>query len=81
MVFRQWQCHGLQTHYYFLSYMGKVGNKYDETVSSYNARLRPALRNIQKLQGVEEHVDKEMNQLGMNVKPLIEVPKTNEDDK
>ena len=60
--------------------INKVGNKYDETVSSYNARLRPALRNIQKLQGVEEHVDKEMEQLGMNVKPLIEIPKKNEDD-
>ena len=60
--------------------INKVGNKYDETVSSYNARLRPALRNIQKLQGVEEHVDKEMEQLGMNVKPLIEIPKKEDDE-
>tara|TARA_Y100000768_G_C23935739_1_gene662453 strand:+ start:19 stop:1200 length:1182 start_codon:yes stop_codon:yes gene_type:complete len=60
--------------------INKVGNKYDETVSSYNARLRPALRNIQKLQGVEEHVDKEMEQLGMNVKPLIEIPKKEDNE-
>ena len=54
------------------SSINKVGDKYDKTVSSYNSRLKPALRNIQKLQGIEEHVDKEMEQLTVKVKPVLE---------
>ena len=40
----------------------KAGKSYDESVSSCNARLKPAIRNIQNLQGIEEHTDKEMEQ-------------------
>ena len=57
--------------------INKVGDKYDKTVSSYNSRLKPALRNIQKLQGIEEHVDKEMEELTVKVKPVLE--KSNKD--
>ena len=57
--------------------INKVGDKYDKTVSSYNSRLKPALRNIQKLQGIEEHVDREMEELTVKVKPVLE--KSNKD--
>ena len=50
----------------------KAGKSYDESVSSYNARLKPAIRNIQNLQGIEEHTDKEMEQLNIDVKPVLD---------
>lgn len=50
----------------------KAGKSYDDTVSSYNARLKPALRNIQKLQGIEDHSDKEMEKIDIDVKPVLE---------
>ena len=50
----------------------KAGKSYDESVSSYNARLKPAIRNIQNLQGIEEHSDKEMEQLNVDVKPVLD---------
>ena len=50
----------------------KAGKSYDESVSSYNARLKPAIRNIQNLQGIEEHSDKEMEQLNIDVKPVLD---------
>ena len=50
----------------------KAGKSYDDSVSSYNARLKPAIRNIQNLQGIDEHVDKEMEELNIDVKPVLD---------
>ena len=50
----------------------KAGKSYDDSVSSYNARLKPAIRNIQNLQGIDEHVDKEMEELNIDLKPVLD---------
>ena len=59
----------------------KAGKSYDDSVSSYNARLKPAIRNIQNLQGIDEHVDKEMEELNIDVKPVLDRnPKSSEEE-
>jgi DNA recombination protein RmuC len=50
----------------------KAGKSYDESVSSYNARLKPAIRNIQNLQGIEEQIDQELKQINLEVKPVLD---------
>jgi len=49
----------------------KVGKAYDATVSSYQKRLKPSVRNIQKLQGIEID-DKDLAKIELDVKPVIE---------
>ena len=59
----------------------KAGKSYDDSVSSYNARLKPAIRNIQNLQGIDEHVDKEMEELNIDLKPVLDRnPKSSEEE-
>jgi DNA recombination protein RmuC len=48
-----------------------LGKAYNDSVSSYNSRLKPSVRDIQKLQGIE--VDKtKLEDVNLDVKPVIE---------
>ena len=49
-----------------------VGKSYDKSVGSYNRRLKPALKNIQKLQGLEESKEKEVEEIDLKVREVLD---------
>ena len=48
-----------------------LGKAYNTSVSSYNARLKPSVRDIQKLQDIPEDLT-DLDQVNLDVKPVIE---------
>ena len=53
------------------SRISSLGKAYNASVSSYNSRLKPSVRDIQKLQGIE--IDKtQLDNVNLDVKPVIE---------
>jgi len=48
-----------------------LGKAYNSSVSSYNARLKPSVRNLQKLQGQPQDL-MEMENVPVDVTPVIE---------
>ena len=48
-----------------------LGKAYNSSVSSYNARLKPSVRNLQKLQGQPEDLI-DMESVPVDVTPVIE---------
>ena len=51
--------------------IASLGKAYNDSVSSYNSRLKPSVRDIQQLQGID--VDKtKLENVNLDVKPVIE---------
>ena len=51
--------------------IASLGNAYNDSVASYNSRLKPSVRDIQQLQGID--VDKtKLENVNLDVKPVIE---------
>ena len=48
-----------------------LGKAYNSSVSSYNARLKPSVRNLQKLQGQPQDL-MDMENVPVDVTPVIE---------
>lgn len=64
-----------KTHEEFYDKVGdritSLGTAYNKSVSSYNSRLKPSIRDIQELQGLEED-DKQLESVNLDIKPVLQ---------